>query len=132
MNYLVNLRVRLVVFASVVKNERKVGHGILHRLVAVGPDASRDLLHVNGPLDDVVIVGIVVLARQLEEYEGQLAALVVPVVLQAVVEQLDLVDHTPTLLYGLQTRGKYLLSLWWFLPQIPALFQNPTEDKYGS
>ena len=119
--YLVNLRVRLVVFASVVKNERKVSHRILHGLVAVGPDAGRDLLHVYGPLDDVVVVWVVVLARKLEEYEGQLAALVVPVVLQGVVERLDLVDHAPTLLYGLQIRCKYFLTLFWFMTESPPL-----------
>ena len=56
----VDLTVRFIVLGCIVKHQTEVSHGILHQLVLVIPDLAGDLLQINGSLDNIIVVWVLV------------------------------------------------------------------------
>ena len=57
--YLVYLRVRVVIFASIIKHENKVLERFFEWTVLLSMKFPRDFRHVNGPLDQRVVIWII-------------------------------------------------------------------------
>jgi len=57
-SYLVDERVRLIVFAGIVKHEHKVTDHVFNTIILASGHSLMDALHVDRPLDHLIVVWV--------------------------------------------------------------------------